>query len=75
MYFKEPRCPPTASRAVLYAALCSLQAILDSIRDLMTTPLVVPEWLHDVLLGYGDPAAAAYWSPLPARLHFRRRRS
>ena len=31
----------------------------------MTTPLAVPEWLQDVLLGYGDPAAAAYWS-LPA---------
>lgn len=43
----------------------NFKAILDSIRDLMTTPLVVPEWLQDVLLGYGDPAGAAYWS-LPA---------
>ena len=43
----------------------NFKAILDSIRTLMTTPLVVPEWLQDVLLGYGDPAAAAYWN-LPA---------
>ena len=43
----------------------NFKAILQSIRDLMTTPLVVPEWLQDVLLGYGDPAAAAYWN-LPA---------
>ena len=26
---------------------------------------MVPDWLLDVLLGYGDPSAAAYWS-LPA---------
>lgn len=41
------------------------QAILECIRTLMTQPLVVPDWLLDVLLGYGDPSAAAYWS-LPA---------
>ena len=40
----------------------NFKAIFDCLRDLMTTPLVVPEWLLDVLLGYGDPAAAAYWS-------------
>jgi intron-binding protein aquarius len=38
----------------------NLKAILDSIRALMTTPLAVPDWLQDVLLGYGDPAA--YWN-------------
>jgi len=43
----------------------NFKAILECIRALMTTPLVVPEWLQDVLLGYGDPASAAYWS-LPA---------
>ncbi|KOO28512.1 intron-binding protein aquarius [Chrysochromulina tobinii] len=43
----------------------NFKAILECIRDLMTTPLVVPEWLQDVLLGYGDPAGAAYWN-LPA---------
>ena len=24
---------------------------------------MVPEWLHDIFLGYGDPAAAQYSSP------------
>ena len=43
----------------------NFKAILQSIRDLMTTPLVVPDWLQEVLLGYGDPASAAYWN-LPA---------
>ena len=38
----------------------NFKAILQCIRDLMTTPLVVPEWLLDVLLGYGDPASASY---------------
>ena len=33
----------------------NFKAIFDCLRDLMTTPLVVPEWLLDVLLGYGDP--------------------
>lgn len=26
----------------------------------MNEDCVVPEWLHDILLGYGDPAAADY---------------
>ena len=26
----------------------------------MNTECVVPSWLHDVFLGYGDPAAAHY---------------
>lgn len=26
----------------------------------MNTECVVPPWLHDILLGYGDPAAAHY---------------
>lgn len=43
----------------------NFKAILDSIRELMTTPLAVPEWLQDVLLGYGDPAAAAYFNLPP----------
>ena len=36
------------------------QAVLECIRDLMNTDIVVPEWLHDVLLGYGDPARTHY---------------
>lgn len=37
----------------------NFKAILSCIRDLMNTDVSVPEWLHDVFLGYGDPAAAA----------------
>lgn len=36
----------------------NFKAILQCIRDLMNANVVVPEWLHDVFLGYGDPAAA-----------------
>jgi intron-binding protein aquarius len=38
----------------------NFKAILESIRDIMNTNLVVPKWLRDLLLGYGDPAAASY---------------
>ena len=34
--------------------------MLETIRDLMNAECVVPEWLHDVFLGYGDPGAAQY---------------
>lgn len=37
-----------------------LQSVLESIRDLMNTECVVPGWLHDVFLGYGDPGSAHY---------------
>ena len=37
-----------------------LQAVLETIRDLMNAECVVPDWLHDVFLGYGDPGAAHY---------------
>jgi intron-binding protein aquarius len=36
----------------------NFKAILHTIRDLMNSPAAVPAWLHDVFLGYGDPAAA-----------------
>ena len=36
----------------------NFKSILETIRDLMNTKAVVPSWLHDVFLGYGDPAAA-----------------
>ena len=49
----------------------NFKAILDSIRQLMTTPLAVPQWLHDVLLGYGDPASASYWKLPGAFSHMR----
>ena len=38
----------------------NFKAVLETIRELMNTKCVVPEFLHDVLLGYGDPAAAHY---------------
>merc|ERR1719508_301888 len=38
----------------------NFKAVLETIRDLMNTQCVVPEWLHDIILGYGDPASAHY---------------
>jgi len=38
----------------------NFKAVLDTIRNLMNTDCVVPEWLNDVFLGFGDPAAAHY---------------
>lgn len=38
----------------------NFKAVLESIRDLMNENYTVPSWLHDILLGYGDPAAAQY---------------
>ena len=37
-----------------------LQAVLETIRALMNAECVVPDWLHDTFLGYGDPSAANY---------------
>eukprot|EP01116_Phalansterium_solitarium_P021731 TRINITY_DN6889_c0_g2_i1.p1 TRINITY_DN6889_c0_g2~~TRINITY_DN6889_c0_g2_i1.p1 ORF type:complete len:1438 (-),score=611.74 TRINITY_DN6889_c0_g2_i1:257-4549(-) len=36
----------------------NFKAVLETIRDLMSSPFAVPPWLHDIFLGYGDPAAA-----------------
>ncbi|KAK2168383.1 hypothetical protein LSH36_17g07036 [Paralvinella palmiformis] len=38
----------------------NFKAVLETIRDLMNTECVVPDWLHDIILGYGDPGAARY---------------
>lgn len=38
----------------------NFKAVLETIRDLMNTACVVPGWLHDIILGYGDPGAAQY---------------
>uniref|UniRef100_A0A182SJS1 RNA helicase aquarius n=1 Tax=Anopheles maculatus TaxID=74869 RepID=A0A182SJS1_9DIPT len=38
----------------------NFKAVLETIRHLMNTECVVPPWLHDILLGYGDPGAAHY---------------
>ncbi|XP_033355690.1 RNA helicase aquarius [Bombus vosnesenskii] len=38
----------------------NFKAVLETIRELMNTECVVPYWLHDIILGYGDPGAARY---------------
>ncbi|ORX52031.1 P-loop containing nucleoside triphosphate hydrolase protein [Hesseltinella vesiculosa] len=38
----------------------NFKAVLETIRDLMQSDLVVPDWLQKVFLGYGDPASANY---------------
>ncbi|KAF5289862.1 hypothetical protein FQR65_LT01996 [Abscondita terminalis] len=46
----------------------NFKAVLETIRELMNTECVVPEWLHDIILGYGDPGAAHYAKlPTPIR--------
>mmetsp|Transcript_299 Transcript_299/g.1022 ORF Transcript_299/g.1022 Transcript_299/m.1022 type:complete len:1462 (+) Transcript_299:73-4458(+) len=47
----------------------NFKAILQTIRSLMDNEdTVVPDWLHDLFLGYGDPGAAQYWK-LPTALN------
>jgi intron-binding protein aquarius len=46
----------------------NFKAVLETVREVMNSSSqggAVPAWLHDVLLGYGDPAAAHFRS-LPA---------
>ncbi|XP_072555037.1 RNA helicase aquarius isoform X2 [Paramormyrops kingsleyae] len=38
----------------------NFKAVLETIRNLMNTECVVPEWLHDIILGYGNPDSAHY---------------
>eukprot|EP00096_Caligus_rogercresseyi_P010804 TRINITY_DN4040_c0_g1_i1.p1 TRINITY_DN4040_c0_g1~~TRINITY_DN4040_c0_g1_i1.p1 ORF type:complete len:1444 (-),score=412.87 TRINITY_DN4040_c0_g1_i1:63-4394(-) len=38
----------------------NFKAVLETIRELMNTQCVVPEFLHDIILGYGDPRSAHY---------------
>ena len=35
----------------------NFKAVLETLRDLMNTHFVVPDWLHDLILGYGEPDA------------------
>lgn len=42
----------------------NFKAILESIRDLMNEYCIVPNWLHNIFLGYGDPTAAQ-WTNMP----------
>ncbi|KAJ3018195.1 UNVERIFIED_CONTAM: hypothetical protein HDU68_011284 [Siphonaria sp. JEL0065] len=39
----------------------NFKSVLESIRDLMqSSEIVVPDWLQDVVLGYGDPSSANF---------------
>ncbi|KAL1367940.1 hypothetical protein AAHE18_02G085100 [Arachis hypogaea] len=42
----------------------NFKAILESIRDLMNEYCIVPKWLENIFLGYGDPSAAQ-WTKMP----------
>ncbi|KAG6500421.1 hypothetical protein ZIOFF_040266 [Zingiber officinale] len=42
----------------------NFKAILDSIRDLMNESCIVPDWLHNIFLGYGNPSSAQ-WHNMP----------
>ncbi|CAG8713817.1 13961_t:CDS:10, partial [Acaulospora morrowiae] len=51
----------------------NFKAVLETIRDLMQSELVVPDWLHNVFLGYGFPDSAHYtmMPNLPKEIDFR----
>ena len=38
----------------------NFKAVLDTIRKLMNVDCVVPEWLHELILGFGKPEQAHY---------------
>lgn len=38
----------------------NFKSVLATIRQLLNTECVVPEWLHDLILGYGEPDIAHY---------------
>ena len=40
----------------------NFKAVLESIRDLMNEETIIPDWLTNIFLGYGDPAGAQYTS-------------
>lgn len=45
----------------------NFKAVLETIRELMNTDFVVPNWLQDIILGYGDPGSAHY-SKMPSQI-------
>jgi intron-binding protein aquarius len=38
----------------------NFKSVLATIRQLLNTDCVVPDWLHDLILGYGEPDVAHY---------------
>lgn len=45
----------------------NFKPVLESIRNLVLSDMPLPSWLHEVFLGYGDPAGANYKN-LPNRI-------
>ncbi|KAM3514890.1 hypothetical protein MY11210_001495 [Beauveria gryllotalpidicola] len=45
----------------------NFKPVLESIRNLVLSDAPLPSWLHEVFLGYGDPAGASYKN-LPNRI-------
>lgn len=45
----------------------NFKPVLESIRNLVLSEVPLPSWLHEVFLGYGDPAGATYKN-LPNRV-------
>ncbi|KAK0408994.1 hypothetical protein QR680_004283 [Steinernema hermaphroditum] len=50
----------------------NFKAVLSTIRQLLNTECVVPDWLHELILGHGEPDAAHYtqMSNAQAQLNF-----
>ncbi len=38
----------------------NFKAVLETMRQLMNTKCVVPDWLAEIILGYGEPSSAHY---------------
>lgn len=45
----------------------NFKAVLESIRDLMTESTTIPEWMHDLFLGYGSPEDTQFRVRSPKR--------
>ena len=45
----------------------NFKSILETMQRLIVSDVTLPSWLHDIFLGYGDPAGARY-TELPNRL-------
>ena len=63
-----PPSPPCPSHPRRKPKENNFKAVLESIRDLMNEEVIIPPWLHDIFLGYGDPGAAHYTGMDPAQV-------
>ena len=64
LHTKLPLQPPyykqAAPRTLFWPQENNFKAVLESIRDLMNEETIIPEWLTNIFLGYGDPAGVPY---------------